>query len=161
MYYIYALIDVRSNLPFYIGKGKLSNKRHLDHFNESIETTTNRHKFYKIQLLTSLGLEIPVKILKTDITNEEDAYLLETKFIQLYGRMNIDTNGILTNICLDNRPPNKAGISQTEEHVKKRVASYKKRLWKMEEKNSPKKPRKKLVSHCPERRMGFMERNIL
>lgn len=124
MYYVYALIDVRTNLPFYIGKGLKINNRHLDHFNESAEYTSNRHKVFKINYLKSIGYDIPVDILVDDIINENDAYAIETDFIKKYGRVNIDPNGILTNICLDNRPPNWKGKKQSLEHIANRVNSY-------------------------------------
>jgi hypothetical protein len=125
MYYIYALIDLRTNLPFYIGKGLKINNRHLDHFNESIDNTSNRHKVFKINYLKQDGYEIPVNILVDDIINEDDAYTIETTFIKKYGRENIDPGGILTNICLDNRPPSWKGKKQSTEHISNRVKSYK------------------------------------
>jgi len=124
MYYIYAMIDIRTNLPFYIGKGKIKNQRHLDHFKETLETTDNRHKFFKIQSLKEQGYEIPVSILVDNIINEDDAYSTEADYIKQYGRKNIDEGGILTNICSDNRPPNHKGKKQTLEHTTKRVNSY-------------------------------------
>jgi len=124
MYYVYALIDIRSNLPFYIGKGLKANNRHLDHFNESVDNTSNRHKVFKINYLKSCGYEIPINILVDDITDENEAYLIELNYIKQYGRENIDPGGILTNICLDNRPPNQKGKKQSSEHIVKRVKSY-------------------------------------
>jgi hypothetical protein len=126
MYYIYALLDNRSNLPFYIGKGKIENQRHLDHFRETLETTDNRHKFYKIQYLKEQGYEIPISILQTDIVDEDVAYAIEAQYINQYGRENIDEGGILTNICIDKRPPSHKGKKQSRTHLEKRVNSYKK-----------------------------------
>lgn len=123
MYYIYALIDNRTNLPFYIGKGKVENQRHLDHFKETVETTDNRHKFFKIQYLKEQGYDVPVSILENNILNEDDAYIIEAEYIKKYGRKNIDDNGILTNICEDHRPPSWKNKKQSKEHVKKRIAS--------------------------------------
>lgn len=128
MYYIYALLDNRTNLPFYIGKGKIENQRHLDHFKETLETTDNRHKFYKIQHLKEQGYEIPVSILQTEILDEEVAYDIESHYIKKYGRENIDEGGVLTNICIDKRPPSHKGRKQSRTHLEKRVSSYKKTI---------------------------------
>lgn len=125
MYYVYALIDPRNNLPFYIGKGMKKNSRHLDHFCETNESTSNRHKTFKINHLRSLGFEIPVSIVFDNITLEDDAYTLESCLIRQYGRENIDKGGILTNICIDSRPPNQYGKKQSSTHIKRRVESYK------------------------------------
>ena len=125
MYYIYALIDLRTNLPFYIGKGLKINDRHLDHFNESIEKTSNRHKVFKINYLKNTGYDIPVTILVDNIEDEDYAYTIETSFIKKYGRENVDPTGILTNICLDNRPPSWKGKKQSANHIFNRINSYK------------------------------------
>ena len=124
MYYIYALMDIRTNLPFYIGKGKKSNSRHLDHFKESIDKNSNRHKFFKINYLQKLGLGIPVIILVDNIKDEIDAYELEISYILKYGRENIDAGGILVNILLNSRiPPSAKGKKQSNTHIKRRVHS--------------------------------------
>lgn len=129
MYYIYALVDPRTNLPFYIGKGKKENNRHLDHFKESIEVNSNRHKVFKIKHLQKLGLEIPIRVLVDNLEDEDNAYEIETTYIQQYGRKNIDKGGILANILLDSRnPPSAKGKTQSEEHKAKRVASRKKTI---------------------------------
>jgi len=128
MYYIYALIDNRTNLPFYIGKGKTENQRHLDHFKETIDNTDNRHKFFKIQYLREQGYEIPISILTDNIIDENVAYEIEASYIKKYGRENIDEGGILTNICLDKRPPSHKGKKQAPAHLEKRIESYKNTL---------------------------------
>lgn len=126
MYYIYALIDPRTNQPFYIGKGKIANKRHLDHL--KLTEDSNRHKQIRIKYLIDNGYKIQTKILETDIVNEELAYQIEEKYIKKYGRMNIDLGGILTNICLSKYPPSAKGRKQTKEHIRRRVDSYKKTI---------------------------------
>ena len=128
MYYVYALIDPRSDLPFYIGKGKKKNNRHRDHFKESKKSNSNNHKIYKIDYIKSLNLDIPVKILEDNILDENTAYDIETFYIKKYGRKNIDENGILTNICIDNRPPNQRGKKQSKTHLQNRIASYRKTI---------------------------------
>jgi len=125
MYYIYALIDNRTNLPFYIGKGKTENQRHLDHFKETIDNTDNRHKFFKIQYLREQGYEIPIDVLVENIMDENIAYEIEASYIKTYGRENIDESGILTNICVDKRPPSHKGKKQNSVHLAKRIKSYK------------------------------------
>lgn len=108
IYYVYQYIDPNSNLPFYIGKGKEGSNRHLHHLKETIEKTDNKRKVYKLQKLKSLGSEPVIQIIKSKLT-EDAAYQLESSLIQKYGRKNIDPNGILTNICVDSRPPTYSG----------------------------------------------------
>lgn len=103
MYYIYVYIDPRNNLPFYVGKG--SGDRKFHHLNETLETTDNREKFYKIQKLKSIGLFPIIETLVDNIKDETIAYQLEDEWILKYGRKNYEKNGSLTNICLGNRPP--------------------------------------------------------
>jgi len=103
MYYIYEYVDPRNNLPFYIGKG--SNQRKLDHLKETIETTDNRKKFFKIEKIKSLGLSPIINIIVDNIEDENKAYQLEDEFILKYGREGFEKDGILTNICLNNKPP--------------------------------------------------------
>jgi len=124
MYYVYALMDIRRNLPFYIGKGLISNMRHEDHFKETINNTINKHKFYKIDFLRRNNIDIPVGVLVNNIPDEDEAYDIEEYYIGLYGRENIDKNGILTNICKNNRPPLWKGKKQSKDHIANRVASY-------------------------------------
>lgn len=124
MYYVYALMDVRTNLPFYIGKGTIANIRHEDHFKESIDNTSNIHKFYKIDFLRRNSFDIPVTILVNEIIDEDEAYDIEEYYIDFYGRENIDKNGILVNICKNNRPPSWKGKKQSAEHIANRVKSY-------------------------------------
>ena len=126
MYCIYALIDIRTGLPFYVGKGKKGNDRHNDHFKETVETSSNKHKTFKIQFLMEAGYDIPVIILEDDVLDESVAYDIETSHIKRYGRKNIDPGGILTNILLDSRPPNHTGRKQSAVQVQKRIASRKK-----------------------------------
>jgi hypothetical protein len=54
------------------------------------------------------GLE-PVIHYHTVGLEEDAAYALETTLIRKYGRAKIDEGGVLTNICIDNRPPIRYG----------------------------------------------------
>lgn len=102
-YYVYILIDPRTKIPFYVGKGQKT--RSVSHFKETKETTINLRKFNKIQSILELGLQPIVEYCVTDIKDEETAYDIETALIKKYGRKGYDENGILLNICESNRPP--------------------------------------------------------
>jgi hypothetical protein len=92
---LYAYIDPRTILPFYIGKGK--NDRKFNHLNESPSKKENKEKFQLIQELQLLGM-LPIIIeLESDIDNELLAYNREDYYILKYGRKGIEPNGILTN----------------------------------------------------------------
>lgn len=159
MYYIYALIDKRTNLPFYIGKGKIENQRHLDHFKETIDSTDNRHKFFKIKYLKEQGYEIPVSILNSNILDEDLAYNIEAKYIKQYGRENIDEGGILTNICVDKRPPSHKGKKQSSTHLEKRIDSYKKTISKNERKPMSDETKKKIGLSVSGEKNGFYNKH--
>ena len=105
-YYVYQYIDPLTKLPFYIGKG--SGDRLYRHLAETKDTTENRKKYAYIKGLQNKGLEPIIEKILENLT-EENAYNLEMKLIQHYGRKELDENGILTNICSDNRPPHFKG----------------------------------------------------
>jgi hypothetical protein len=107
-YYVYSLLDPRkNNQPFYIGKG--SGKRAQTHLFETEENTDNIRKFLKIKKIRASGLEPVIEYIASNL-EEDKAYDLEAKLIRQYGRAKIDVGGILTNICIDNRPPNMKGV---------------------------------------------------
>ena len=115
-YYVYQLIDPRSNLPFYIGEGK--GKRAWSHltFNSGCN---NPHKDRVIQKIYDAGLEVVVEIVQEGLTKIESRNLEG----QLIEKIGIDK---LTNICLNANPPilpgNKNGFygkTHTEESKKK------------------------------------------
>lgn len=110
-YYVYALIDPRNNQPFYIGKG--SNTRAQTHL-YNMSGVRNQFKENKIAAIRSEGLEPIIEYLVQDIADEDLAYKLETQFIRHYGRKGYEANGILTNICIDSRPPAHKGKSYEE-----------------------------------------------
>ena len=101
-YYVYMLIDPRTNKPFYVGKGK--GNRAKFHLKETLETTINIRKYNKIQSILKNGLEPKIMYHAIELT-EVDAYNTEASLIKQYGRKGYDTHGILLNICEDNRPP--------------------------------------------------------
>jgi hypothetical protein len=121
MFYVYVYYHPETNLPFYIGKG--TGTRYLKHLTETKENTENYKKWAVIQGLRNKGLEpIIKKVFETN--NENDAYNEELRLIKLYGRRDIDQDGILTNICEDSRPP-KRTKALTEEHKKKISKAHK------------------------------------
>jgi hypothetical protein len=123
MYYIYHYVDPRTNLPFYVGKGQ--GDRCYDHLHETEENTENRHKFYKIQFLKNSGYDIVIIKVIENIEDEIVAYNLETEEILKYGRIGFEENGILTNICLGQKPPSPKGKIKSEEHRRHLSESHK------------------------------------
>jgi hypothetical protein len=111
MYYVYKLIDPRTNLPFYVGKGK--GDRAKTHLGDRPETR-NAYKENKISNIRDAGFEPKIEYIAENIIDENLAYEIEASMIKKYGRKGYDANGILTNICLDNRPPNHKGKSYEE-----------------------------------------------
>lgn len=67
-FYAYALIDPQTNLPFYIGKGQ--RYRYKYHFREARNTTKNSHKLQKIRKIEGLGLEVVVKKLIENVSDQ-------------------------------------------------------------------------------------------
>jgi hypothetical protein len=101
-YYVYILLDPRSNTPFYVGKGK--GNRAKSHLLETKETTINIRKYNKIQSILKNNLEPKIVYYAINLL-ELDAYDIEAMLIKQYGRKDYDKAGILLNICKDNRPP--------------------------------------------------------
>lgn len=106
MYYIYKIVDPRTNAPFYIGKGK--GRRAETHLWD-IPDTRNKYKENKIAEIRNCGFEPIIVYLAEDIQDETLAYDIEAELISYYGRKGYEKNGILTNVCIDNRPPNHKG----------------------------------------------------
>jgi hypothetical protein len=92
IYYVYALLDPRTNLPFYVGKGK--NNRMLQHLKEG--ATNGVRKNNKIAEIRASGVE-PIAVKLAENMFNEDAYNLEEDIISELGREDIDKDGILTN----------------------------------------------------------------
>lgn len=94
-YYVYQLIDPRSNKPFYIGEGK--EDRAWSHLSFK-SGCNNPHKDRIIQKIQQLGLEVIVKIIYTGLTKLESTRLEELMIADI----GIDN---LSNICSDANPP--------------------------------------------------------
>jgi hypothetical protein len=113
MYYVYGLVDPRTNLPFYIGKGK-DNRWHYHYSTKCIETEGFSSKVQRILELRDAGYSPTVIFYAQNIEEEQLAYDIEVSIIEKYGRLNYEDNGILTNITIDSRPPNWKGKSYIE-----------------------------------------------
>ena len=104
------LIDPRNNSPFYVGKG--CNKRMMSHYTNTKGAKENTKKYNKIQKLKKLGYTPCVQKYAENLT-ENEAYDIEKRLIEHYGRKDIDPNGILTNITIDCNPPSRVGKTPT------------------------------------------------
>ena len=83
MYYVYELIDPRTNQPFYIGKGK--GRRAKTHLWE-VPETRNRYKENKIESIRKVGLEPKIHYVVENIQDSDLAYEIESLLIKKYGR---------------------------------------------------------------------------
>jgi len=114
-YYVYKLLDPRSNQPFYIGKG--SGTRAWTH-NNFKDGNKNPYKDEYIEDLHRHGLEPIVDIVQYfDI--ESDAYDYEEHLTESIGLKN------LTNIVVGARPPSRQGWKPSESTLEKRSRGLK------------------------------------
>jgi hypothetical protein len=104
MYYVYLLKDPTTMLPFYVGKGKGKRAQYHTKKNQQGKNTENPYKDHVIRQILNEGLAPTIEYVFWSI-DENLAYDFEEKLIAKYGRKRYDHNGILTNLCKDNRPP--------------------------------------------------------
>lgn len=124
MYYIYAYIDPRSNLPFYIGKGK--GDRKFDHLNQKYAKKENREKSRIIQEIIDTGLRPIITELENNILDEEIAYNREDFYILQYGRKGYEPFGILTNKTINGKHP---PVPVWDEKRKQKHREFNKKYW--------------------------------
>ena len=92
--YVYALVDPRTNLVFYVGKG-LGNRC----FNHLI-AGSEQPKGKQINEIKDAGLKVKIYILTDGWDTKAEAHKLETPFMQLFKIGNFDMNSLggLTNL---------------------------------------------------------------
>jgi len=95
IFYVYELIDPRTNQVFCVGKG--CGKRVEEYYRE--DPNISRHTKTRISEIRGAGQSIKHRIIKEKLT-EDDALDLEEALIKKYGRIGRDVNGILTNTCV-------------------------------------------------------------
>ena len=93
MYYVYSLLDPKTSQPFYVGKG--SGRRVYRHLTESLDKSTNKMRWHKINQIRNSGNEPTISFIKY-FEKEQDALDFEREQIVLYGRK-VNNSGILTN----------------------------------------------------------------
>lgn len=91
-YYVYGLIDPRTNKTVYIGKGR--GKRRFTHTSMK-NKTSNRGKYELIEEINKIGLKLESKIIRDNL-NEKTALDLEKILIYRTGRLAFD-EGVLIN----------------------------------------------------------------
>jgi len=83
-YYVYLLIDKKTNKPFYVGKGK--GNRINCHFKDALDKDTKKSE--KIKKILSLKLDVKKIILKHGL-NENEAFAVESSLIDYIGMNNL------------------------------------------------------------------------
>jgi hypothetical protein len=131
-YYVYAIFDPRIEFdsvigevkPIYIGKG--CGNRLLTHIKEATgvykQKTRSNLKYEMINDIIANGYEPIVRKISENM-NEQDAYELEIVYIELFGRKDIEPNGILANRVIDQK--SLGGGKKGMKHKKKRTVHSK------------------------------------
>lgn len=127
MYYVYELKDPKSNIVFYVGKGKGKRASYHTTRNKKGFYTENRYKDNVIRQILLTGLD-PIIEYVFYSPNEEEAYTFEEALIKKYGRRLFEDNGILTNICESSNPPHLPYTDERKEVYRRRMVGNTYRL---------------------------------
>lgn len=97
-FYVYELIDPRTNRVFYVGKGCDDRaKQHLTEASRDQKYWVNTIKCQIINNIIRTGLEVIVRYVDKNL-DEDSAYGLEELLVSQHGKI-IDGSGILSNIA--------------------------------------------------------------
>jgi hypothetical protein len=91
-FYVYELIDPRTDIVFYVGKGK--NKRMYDHVKNAKYTNKNSHRLNKIRKILNDGYDDIKYNIIFESTIEDECYKKEKEFIKLYGLQNLTNSTV-------------------------------------------------------------------
>lgn len=109
-YYVYFLIDSRTELPFYVGKGR--GKRSSQHLREAAKpghAWSNAIKCRRILAIQRSGGQVIIQHVHSNLSNSE-ALTIESLYIKQYGRL-VDNTGTLTNVITEDQVRPTAYIS--------------------------------------------------
>lgn len=114
-YYVYCYKHPISLKPFYVGKG--SKDRSTFHL-KLISANIHKNKYFSntVKQLISQNLEPLIEIVQDNLS-EQEAYDLEAKLIEEFGRKLFDKDGILCNLSKGGIGP--VGYKHSEETKKK------------------------------------------
>ena len=90
-YYVYALIDPDTNLPFYIGKGK--ENRVFNHVACSLDKEYSSDKYGKIREIKGKGKNVNHVIIRHGL-KESEAFEIEAALIDFMKYLNLDQTNI-------------------------------------------------------------------
>lgn len=124
-FYVYELIDPRTKLPFYVGRGR--GARVKEYYKEDPRVTV--HTKVVMEDIKLSGDVPTVKIVSKDLS-ENESLKLESDLIKKYGRITKDPGGILTNKFAKDKPKSKNNKDadyatiQVRDDIKRQVVDF-------------------------------------
>jgi hypothetical protein len=95
-YYVYCLVDPRTEKPFYVGKGK--GNRVFAHARDALEQPNATDKLDTIREIVNVGQQVDYVIVRHGM-NEETSFAVESALIDFTGRFDFG----LTNVVLGHK----------------------------------------------------------